>query len=410
MLPVVMFISLAVVALNGRLNALLTNSTLRLFALFYVWIIITFPFSTWRAGSLPVVMYMLRMALICVALSGTLDSIEDCRKAMLAVTFAMVVILYVGVTAMPTDTEEDVRFGLGYGSLANANEFANHMMLGLPICSVLLFKRSRMFVSRIFFGALFLLTVALLAKTGSRGGLTEFVVLGTLVFLTVSFTNKVKLLFAAAILAVVAFSAASKDTLERYATIFSDTGRLEAVQSKAARLDLLMGSLRLTAHHPLVGVGLGNFMYSYNYELEAEGRQHHWEVTHNGYTQVSSELGIPGVILYVSVLFSCIRSLLRVRKQSLRIPELRMVRLLSSVVLLSYISYVISSFFTSNAHEFYFPLLTGLAVAVAAAGRREIDRFSKPRPAFVSQPAFAPAQPMLVGKALHGGGRLQVQQ
>lgn len=411
LMPVVMFTSLAVVALNGRMTALITDARLRFFVLFYVWMIVTFPFSTWRGGSMPIMLYMLRMSLICIALVGTLDTVEDCRKAMLAMAIGMVIILFVGFTAMPTDEEQDIRFGLEYGSLANANEFANHLMIGLPLCTVLLIKKSKLFFNHLLYAGLFIGAAALVVKTGSRGGLVIAAGLSIVVFLAASFTGKMKLLLAAGVLAIVAASAMTKEAMDRYATIFSDTGRIEAVQSKASRIELLNASLRITGRHPLTGVGLGNFVVEYNAERYNAGQSGHWEATHNGYTQVSSELGLPGLFLYVSVLFLCARRLLRVRKQTRRIPELAAAHRLSSALLLAYLAYALSSVFTSNVHEFYFPLLTGLSVALTVAAERDLQLFRKKHPVAVSPARHVPAEGMgAASNAVYAGTRLQVQR
>src|SRR5690242_7082121 len=111
----------------------------------------------------------------------------------------------------------------------------------------------------------------------------------------------------------------------------------------------------------------------------------------------------------MAVVYLCIRRLLRVRKESRRSRELRTVTRLSSVLLLSFVAYAISSVFTSNVHEFYFPLLTGLSVALTVAAEREIRLVSKTRME-VAQPAPVQQRPRAAGNAEYAGRRLQVQR
>ena len=68
----------------------------------------------------------------------------------------------------------------------------------------------------------------------------------------------------------------------------------------------------LTAvNHPLFGVGPGNFQVAQNWSL------HHavddpcglWHVTHNSYTELSCEMGIPGLMIYLIFLLQCWRVL-----------------------------------------------------------------------------------------------------
>ena len=408
MMAVVMFFSLVVVALNGRMTTFLTNTTLRWYVFFYFCITASYPFSIWRGATLELLLHMYRMGLICVALVGILDTVEDCRKTMMAIPLGMIVILFIGFTAMPTDVDPDLRFRLDYGSLANPNEFANHMMIGLPLCAVVLLKKSRSFVARAFLAGLLGGTLALLVKTGSRGGITIAITLAVVLFLTASLVGKMKLFLAGLVLGVIAIAAVPSGAIDRYATMFSDAGGGEAVQSKAARMELLRASLRITAQHPLLGVGLSNFVTAYNRELAETGKHGHWEVTHNGYTQISSEAGIPAFVAYIAVMFLCARGLLRLRKATKGVPQFVVAHRLASMLLLAFLAYAISNLFTSNAHEFYLPLLVGFSVALTAAAQRELAAFRKARAGDVAIPPRA-LQPVRSRPIVFAGRRLQPQ-
>jgi O-antigen ligase len=77
-----------------------------------------------------------------------------------------------------------------------------------------------------------------------------------------------------------------------------DKGSLEA------RTELLRDSLSLMVHHPVFGVGPGNFGV-------ITGA---WRVAHNTYTELGAETGLPGLILFCAVLLSSVRRIRRVRK------------------------------------------------------------------------------------------------
>ena len=73
-----------------------------------------------------------------------------------------------------------------------------------------------------------------------------------------------------------------------------------AVESTEARKLLFQRSLRATVERPLFGVGPEQFP---NYRGKGgraqETREVLWYGTHNSYTQISSESGIPAIIFYV---------------------------------------------------------------------------------------------------------------
>jgi len=70
------------------------------------------------------------------------------------------------------------------------------------------------------------------------------------------------------------------------------------------RFELWKRSLKMTEDYPLTGVGVGNFYRTnVHYKDNSLGR---WdsENTHNYYLQVLAELGVPGLLLFLALLFS----------------------------------------------------------------------------------------------------------
>ena len=356
---------------------------------------------------------MFRMGLICVVLVGTLETVEDCRKAMLAIPVGMIIILFIGFTAMPTADVGHRRHAVPASirfSIESQRVCESHDDRPPALCRCFAEKGETVARSCVFWRLVYRnRTVA--DETGSRGGLTIAAALATVIFFGSSFIGKLKLMLAGAVLAVIAISATPSGALQRYATIFSETASSgnEAVQSKAARLELLAASLRITAHHPIVGVGLSNFITAYNRELVDSGQRVHWEVAHNGYTQLSSEAGIPALICYLAVMALIARGLLRIRKATKGIPQFEVAHRLSSLLFLAFFAYALSNVFTSNTHEFYLPLLAGFSVALITAADHELEMFRKARVKDMPAPSPA-AQPRTARPAVLAGRRLQVQQ
>ena len=85
--------------------------------------------------------------------------------------------------------------------------------------------------------------------------------------------------------------------------------------SRQARLDLLKEGVRVFAAHPVLGVGLGQFI---NYEPDE--RKEAWNVTHNAMLQVAAELGIVGLIPFLFVIG---RAVLARRRRAARIAAAR---------------------------------------------------------------------------------------
>ena len=82
-------------------------------------------------------------------------------------------------------------------------------------------------------------------------------------------------------------------------TFDSENDVSSAYGSAEQRQHLFWRSLEVTLEHPLFGVGPGNF------PIISDS----WLVTHNSYTQMSSEGGIPALVLYVMVLWAGFKNL-----------------------------------------------------------------------------------------------------
>jgi O-antigen ligase len=95
-----------------------------------------------------------------------------------------------------------------------------------------------------------------------------------------------------------------------------------------------------------------------------------WHDTHNTFTQVSSEAGIPAFLLYLAALISTYRLLSRVYRRSRNqpsSPESRKAAVAYFCVLLSFVAFSAASFFLSLAYRFYLPAITSVAIALTLA-------------------------------------------
>ena len=89
--------------------------------------------------------------------------------------------------------------------------------------------------------------------------------------------------------------------------------------------------------------------------------------THNSYTQVSSECGIPALICYCAVLGFCFRSNWRLYRQTRHNPALKDVTTLSFCLLASALVYAVSTFFFHIAYSGGLPMQAGFSLALRLA-------------------------------------------
>jgi O-antigen ligase len=134
-----------------------------------------------------------------------------------------------------------------------------------------------------------------------------------------------------------------------------------AEQSKEERLDLLTRSIQYTLEHPVFGVGLGNFSNVSGTELNQPDA---WLGTHNTFTEISSEAGVPALLLFIGVLVTAARNLVRVGNAPLKDPENLELPLMARAALASLLSFVFAGFFVHLAYTYYFFYTLAIAVGI----------------------------------------------
>jgi O-antigen ligase len=146
--------------------------------------------------------------------------------------------------------------------------------------------------------------------------------------------------------------------------------------SAAVRREILILSLKMTATHPIFGVGPGQF----------ENITQTWFLTHNTYTQLSSEVGIPGFILFVLILRRVFRNLNDIQKTE-RFRADPQVHIFASALRASFAGYLVGAFFASYGYELFIYALvafTGVLYTVCQnlpqpPGPKQVSRFGRLR-------------------------------
>jgi hypothetical protein len=127
---------------------------------------------------------------------------------------------------------------------------------------------------------------------------------------------------------------------------------LDPVGSSDQRRELLIRSLVVTARNPW-GIGIGNFPIVGIRNL----------VTHNAYTQVSSELGLLGFAAYMIFMISPFRKLGAIERTLFAKEEHDWFYYLAIGLQASIVGYMVSSFFVSVAYNWFIYYLIAYAVA-----------------------------------------------
>ncbi len=326
------------------------------------WAMLILPFSSWKGESLhELTNVWLKSVAAYLIIVGLTTNLAIAKKVYLGVALGGIssaLLIY--------------KFGwydggrlTGFGSLANSNEVAFHLVVSLPFV-FLLMSRVKV-IWKVALGAVVLLALQLSLKTASRSGLIMLGVIFAVSFLRVSFGNKTKMIAVGAIAphCRIRFHQPGPDGPLLHAIFLDDTSAAaqSARLSGQERRHKFDEAIELTFMNPIFGVGMGAFIPSSVALAESKGEKGVWIMPHNSYAQVSSEMGFIGVILFVAVLVVCFRALLKVDKRAKRL-NLQDIRGMALCMLLALCVMCIHFTFDAIAYQFYLPMMAGLATAL----------------------------------------------
>jgi hypothetical protein len=337
-----------------------------LWLFFGVWITLATPFSIWKGGSARLVFtYWRADLLMMLVIAGLTRTRRECRLVMFTIAAGAVVSVF--ASRLFAHMETTGRVSLEAGTVSNANDFAAHLLLVLPFLLWVVFSgKSR--IVRAFALCCVGYGIYPILASGSRGA--AIALAADVVFFTFAAKRRQKLIFwlLVPVVMVVAF-AVLPDVVSNRILSFSSSregASAEAIESSEVRKRLLWDSIVCAVEHPLVGIGPGQFeIYQGAQPKLSKGES--WHGTHNTFTQVASECGIPAFALYLAAIVSTLRLLKRVRLKVKGDPELVDMGNAVFCVRLALVGFCTAIFFLNFAYFFYLPALAGLAIAMFSA-------------------------------------------
>lgn len=373
LLAVLILLTLA----RGGVKLALASNISRYFGLFTLWVIVSYPFSLWRSASQPWVIGSFEFFLVFLIIVQVVRTAEDWRTVAGGYAYGVLVAAIYGFIFARS---VDGRLALVGGTFGDPNGFALSLLIGVPF---LWLKAAYSNVLRkVFFWACSGVVFISFAKAGSRAGLLA---LGTMMLMMFLISNGRQrlLICVAGCLGIVAAAAFLPGYLKaRYLTIFSPASssaeldtwsreQLESdIESSGERRALLEQSIQMSFEHPIFGVGPGVFAFAAWDERKSQtGAGGLTLVTHNTYTQISSETGLPGFVFFMGAIFFCLKYALFDYRAMTRAG--RDVAKLSRYLLMSFSALLVGIFFLSTAYSHFLAIFVALAASLHNVVMRE---------------------------------------
>ncbi|MCB0163495.1 MAG: O-antigen ligase family protein [Anaerolineae bacterium] len=293
-----------------RRRPIVLGSTNLLMISFVIWSIVTLTwasnFELARAVFLSLIIDLALLLLIV----NEIDSLPTLNGLMSTLAISGWILVLAGLNAVITQTYEISGRLVVMGM--NVNEYGISLIVTMPgvLWPSLWPPKQQGFLRKISGYLFILLTLILIAFSGSRGSLISFFAILSAFWLWKPTRPWGKLTLLLSAMAIVTTPFVFSKVLDRFAT--GDGGAL------GGRMVIWEAAWMLIRDHPWIGVGIGNApeaVLPYLKQLIDTGSHYTHRSLHNAFLAVWAETGIFGLMLYLSVLTSAVWSFVRQVRQ-----------------------------------------------------------------------------------------------
>jgi O-antigen ligase len=339
------------------------------------WTVVTLPFSMWPGGSVALLtdqfikalvffwmiaaMVTNRERLTTLAWSLTVCSIPLALSAL--VHFANGDFLSTGTSIQRIE---------GYAGLSgNPNDLALTLNLLIPFTGALLFT-TRSWLGRALAVFALLVSIPAVIVTFSRAGFLTLVAIGIMGVICFMRRGAVLPAVGVIIVALVITPALPQGYIDRLSTIVDIDA--DPTGSAQGRWTDYQVATDVVIANPVLGVGLGQDILALNV---ARGRAT-WRSVHNAFLEYAVDLGIPGILLFLSLLFVSFGTARRVERCARQVRSLWDIGVFAAAAQIALVAFAVAAFFHPIAYQFYFFCVAGLAVAVRNVSRNECPQLA----------------------------------
>jgi O-antigen ligase len=342
-------------------------------------ILIGLPFSLWRGkGVTFLTSDYIPLLLLAGMLVAAIRSYADLEWIVLINLLGAM--FYAGMCAVNFQVDSSGRLANLY--FYDANDFALLLVSSFPFAVYCLRPGTSIKLKILGFLAM-VLFIFMLIKSGSRGGFISFVVVMS--YLLICF-RALKLHYRlGAVIAGLALliTFASEQYWKTMSTILHPEQDYN-MKDDVGRMEIWKRGFSYMEARPIVGVGVRAFpqaegtLSKIAKEYAARGKGLKWSVAHNAYVEVGAELGVPGLVLFVSTQIVALLTCLGIaRRADRKSPRQRIIdnstpapAALAHALIAAIIGYMTAAFFLSAEYFALYYVLLATIVGLAALERR----------------------------------------
>lgn len=255
------------------------------------------------------------------------------------------------------------------GWFQNSGEFGIQMTIFVPlsIAFILALKQYWGRLKRLFFYLMPFTGIVSIAASSSRGAQLAIIVVG--IWFALKSRMGVRALVGILLIGWALYSVLPPEQLERFHTMGED-------QTSVARLEYWRFGLEIVRNHPLFGIGYRNWLqYCWFEDPFANIPDVQCRESHNVYVESASELGIPGFLLFVSMLILIFRQN-NLTQSYMRQTDNRFLLNVAYGLNGGLVGFMISSFFIAVFVYPFFWVQLAMTVALNNIAKKQYSEFA----------------------------------
>lgn len=355
--------------MNGHVNRLMVwikTPIMSVVGFILVWMVASVPLGVYKGFSLGFIYGEHAKVLVLTAiLLASIRSLADIERLAFAnMLGAAGYCLFILVITDPSDGGR-----LGGLIYYDSNDVSMMIVCTLPFAVYFLRPNARTWQRLAALACLPVFVMAIVA-CGSRGGFLGLVcVAGFLVFGFGAIPKKVRI-GATVTAAVLLASVGTAQYWDRLDTLF-DIANDYNMTDEIGRVEIWKRGMGYMASNPLTGVGVNAFpvaegVISDLASRQAEGIGLKWSAAHSSFVQIAAELGLPGIIAFLLLLWRLYAAARRISTSTSRQgPIADDERAFAQALIGTLIGYVVCGSLLSQAYSAYLYALCGIVTGLA---------------------------------------------
>jgi putative inorganic carbon (HCO3(-)) transporter len=334
------------------------------------WTVLTLPFSLWPGGSVALLTDQYIKALVFFwMIAAMVTNRERLRTFAWSLTVCSIPLAMMALVHFAKgdflSTGTSIKRIEGYAGISgNPNDLALTLNLLIPFTGALLLT-TRSVLGRALALFALLLSVPAVVVTFSRAGFLTLAAIALMAAICLMRRGAVLAAAGVLVAALAITPVLPKGYIERLSTIVDIDA--DPTGSAQGRWTDYQVATDVVIANPILGVGLGQDILALN---AARGRAT-WRSVHNAFLEYAVDLGIPGILLFLSLLVASFGTARRVERLTSRQPPLWDVSVFAAAAQIALVGFAVAAFFHPIAYQFYFFCVAGLAVAVRTVSRTE---------------------------------------